>query len=104
MKLTDIEQINARIDPIHPSDDDLTALVRAFDGAKANPAFFMYGTDRLRSMVEQYARMYRGSFAFMVAMQEAVRAEGKLTHKQASGVMNCLLADHKRKMRRVGDE
>ena len=101
--ITEVERINQRIDPIFPSQEDLLAISVALGGGKAHKGFFGYGTDRIKLAVEHYTRMYRGSFDFMVKMREVLRISGSLTHHQAAAVLNCMLADARKRSRRVGN-
>lgn len=103
VKFSEVERINQRIDPLAPSDADLLAIGQALGGGKAHKGFFGYGTDRIKLAVEQYARTYRGSFDFMVKMREVLRVQGTLTHHQASAVLNCMLADARKRSRRTGN-
>lgn len=122
---TEIERINDAIDPEHPTDADWLAIAKACrwkavnlsgnwrDGTevktpasepKAHSHFFAnYGTDRIRKAVETYTREYRGLFEFAREMKFEQRENGKLTAKQAAGMLNVAIADAKKRAKRTGD-
>ena len=50
----------------------------------------------VRNVAEYYAANYEGTFDFMVSMRNAFDRWGKLTVAQASGTINCLLAEYRR--------
>ena len=102
MSSLDIERINNAIDISRPSPHMLAEL-QQHCGGRAHAAFFGYGTDRISEAVEHYAREYRGSFEFMEAMHEQIVRKGFLTHKQRAGVLNCMFADARKTLRRIGD-
>lgn len=49
----------------------------------------------VRQVAEYYASNYEGSFEFMVKMRNAYDRWQSLTPAQASGTINCLMADHR---------
>lgn len=68
-----------------------TALGRKFEAGDMTVA--------LRQAARQYASQYSGDFAYMVEMRDAVAGSGAfLSDGQAKGVLNCLMADAKRRM------
>lgn len=61
------------------------------------PADVENGIPQLLTAAEEYARTYTGTFAFMVSLRESYEERGYLTFPQASGALNCIVADLRRK-------
>lgn len=54
----------------------------------------------VRQVADYYAANYTGSFDFMVSMRKAFDRWGTLTPAQASGTINCLLAEYRKRAAR----
>jgi hypothetical protein len=68
-----------------------TALGRKFEAADMSPA--------LRQAARAYAASYAGDFAYMVEMRDTVAVGGGfLSDGQSKGVLNCLMADARRRL------
>ena len=57
-------------------------------------------TPELRQAARQYAATYEGDFSYMVEMRAAIIGGGAafLSDGQSKGVLNCLIADAKRRL------
>lgn len=54
-------------------------------------------TAALRVSAEVFAHQYEGTFEYMVSMKQALTQWGTLTDAQASGTLNCLMAEARRR-------
>lgn len=77
----------------------LVNLAQAENGGRKFTPDDVAGNDELYRAACKYARDYDDDFDFMLDMRDALAEWGKLTPGQAKGVLNCMLAELRRRAR-----
>lgn len=86
--------MNNQINTITLADQFRTVMhLRAALGRKFEEPDVNCESEKLIADAMAYCRMYRGDFAYMLSMQTQVVRAGRLSPKQAAGVLNCLVAE-----------